>query len=199
MKIRKYLDIIEDKKVLNILRILIQSPNQYSGRQLGNLTGMTHRTCRKYLDRLVKYDILSKKLTTSSYLYSMNHNYFTDEVLIPLIKQELNAFNSIQRAIVKQFSKYCKAIIIFGSYAQNMETEDSDLDICFMIYKRQSEFNKRLIQWIANMQQRYELTVSPYILTLDEIKKKKELDIIKDVRLEGIWIYGSRAEVRELW
>jgi len=199
MKIKKYLDIIEDKKVLNILRILVQSQNQYSGRSLGNLTGMSHRTCRKYLDHLVKHGILSKKLTASSYLYSLNHNYFTDKVLIPLIIQEQNLFRSIQNKIVKQFSGFCKAIIIFGSYANNKETENSDLDICFMIYKSQPEFHKKLEQTLAEIQQNYELIISPYILTLDEVRKKKNLDIIKEIRLEGIWIYGTRSKIKELW
>lgn len=200
MKLIKYLDVLEDKTILAILRELVNGTASYTGRQIAYYTGLNQGTCQKYLDKLVSHDILHREQVGKAFLYSIHHNYFTDEVLVPLIQQEMNLIKTVHQDIINRFSGDCQAIVIYGSYARKQARADSDLDLCFMLKgSRTAEFEAKLDQFVSEMSDKFGLYVEPYVLTPDEIIEKKQLEVLQNIQTEGDWIYGSRTEVKELW
>lgn len=198
MKIRNYLDYIVSNKIWQILRIFVQIPGEYTGRHIATLARLNHRTCTQYLDHLAECGVLRRKSVGRANMYTMKDTYYTRQVLIPLIRQEQAIYNVVKDRLIKHFSAYVKAIIIFGSYARNEEDDHSDLDVCLII-ENTTDLTKQLDECQKELDKDFELSFAPYVVYKTELKDKKKLDLIKDIRSQGDWIYGEKTEVKELW
>lgn len=200
MKIRNYLNTLNTETIWRVLRVFITLPNSYTGRQMSGITGLNHKSCLSAMETLDYEGLLMKRVVGRAHLYSLVDNYFTKDVLIPLIQQEQKLFSHIKGKIVRTFSKYCTAIIIYGSYARYEESGDSDLDLCFIVPEKSPELSERLDDFIQKINKKYTLLLSPHVLTEAEVKEKKNLSVLQDIKNEGEWILGDKVEVvKKLW
>ena len=196
MKIRNYLDIISDPAMLKILRVFIEYPKAYTGRQMALLAGLSHRTASKYLDLLEGYSMVAKKTAGKAYLYSLSENYFTNDVIRPLILKEQQLYKKTKQDIAQTFRPYAKALIIYGSYALHQETVESDLDLCIVVDKKDSVLEAAIDGYVKRMSATYALEVSPHVLTVRELKEKIETMVIKAIINDGDWITGNKRELQ---
>ena len=192
MKIRHCLDSIIDKKMLKILRLFVFFPKSYTGRRVSAITKLNNRTCRLYLEDLYAKDILNRDIVGRSYLYSLQHNYYTDELIVPIIEKEKALYINIKTEIVNQFESYCHALVIYGSYASYRETDYSDLDLLLVVKKKENiQFDKLLDEYMSGMSDKYSIEVSPHIVTLNEFESKKNIEVFQAIMNDGDWLYGE--------
>ena len=150
---------------------------------------MNHKTCLLYLNSLCDIGILNKKIIGKSHVFSVNESYFWDEIK-RLFEGEVKLQIKLKKDIISTFSERCIKIIIFGSYARKEETCDSDLDICFVIKKgSQNKIKKVLETYEPDFLDRYLCHYSPYLITEAKYNAEK-LPIIKEIKKEGVVIYG---------
>ena len=194
MKIRNYLETISDPAMLKILRVFIEYPKAYTGRQMALLAGLSHRTASKYLDLLEGYSMVAKTTAGKAYLYSLAENYFTNEVIRPLIQKEQQLYQKTKQDIAQTFRPYTKALIIYGSYAKHQETAESDLDLCIVVDKKDSVLEATIDGYVKKMSENYALELSPHVLTVKEFREKKETMVIKAIINDGDWITGNKRE-----
>ena len=88
-----------------------------------------------------------------------------------------------------------KRAVLFGSIAEGAEKINSDIDIFFLVkdrkYKRKLEL---LLDKLSNIcLEAYGNRLSPYILTEQEMKKKKSLKLISEIN-KGIQIFPVRKD-----
>lgn len=103
---------------------------------------------------------------------------------------ERKEINQMVEKIVKEY--HPKKIILFGSYAYGVPTEDSDIDLLII-----KDTNKRHIdRWVEvkrilrDISQK--LAVSPFIYTENEIKERTAIKdfFIEEILQKGEILYG---------
>ncbi|MEK7846516.1 MAG: hypothetical protein AAB257_06090 [Nitrospinota bacterium] len=73
---------------VNILRILFNSPQPLSGRQVGELAELTHKGAIHALKTLVDLGAVRQRKVGKAYQYSLlKNNVFVEKIIIPCIKK----------------------------------------------------------------------------------------------------------------
>lgn len=200
MKVRNYLDIFNNEKIWKILRIFVQYENSYSGREMASLTKINNATATSYLEYLCDRNILIKQVRGKSYIYELKKNYYTQEVIIPLINQERSLYEKIKEVLCKKLGKHCTAIIVYGSYSRNEEIETSDLDVCLIVPEETELLKKELDEIGIDFLDTYSLDFAPHIFTEERVKQNLNMEVLQEIKNTGKWIYGKKGSiVRKLW
>lgn len=115
-----------------------------------------------------------------------------------LFKKNIKLRNILEKLIAKlteRFVSEIHSIILFGSYAKGKATRTSDIDVLFIV----SDIKNRALREgvereCARFQYSHNIKVSPIISDIKEIKKmleaKEKINIGKEIRAEGIPLYG---------
>lgn len=87
------------------------------------------------------------------------------------------------------------SIILFGSYAKDHPTKESDIDILFIVSDlKNKELRDNIERECASFQYSHNTRVSPVITDIPELKKmlkSEQLTVGKEAREYGIPLYGS--------
>ena len=91
------------------------------------------------------------------------------------------------------FQNNISMIILYGSAARNKTTDESDIDIAFIIKKKMDDqTKKRFISWAADMDIRYEKVFSIVDIQEDNMKKwERVLPFYQNIRKEGIVLWRA--------
>lgn len=118
-------------------------------------------------------------------------------------KEEIYRENPKIRAVIesliskltKDFISDIHSIVLFGSYAKETSTKNSDVDLLFIVTDLK---NKKLREGIeresASYQYSHNIKVSPLITDIKEFKKMleaEELNVGNEAKACGISLYGS--------
>ena len=199
MKIRKYLDIIQNNIVLKILRHFVLFTGDYTGRHVALIIKENPKTTRKYLDGLYNQSILDRQIAGKSYLYSLRDNYFTKSILIPLITDEDKLYGKVLAELeTLLINNKCTAAAIYGSYARREEADDSDLDLFILVKKKNDKLESALDDMARSMLDKYSLELAPHIIEESEWEAKKDMQVIKDIYQTGQWLFGQTEAIKWL-
>ena len=124
------------------------------------------------LKLFVKYNILISKRRSNIDFYSINlNNPISLQFLQYLEAQENISFSKldmiselINKIPVKEYS-----LIVFGSYAVNKNTKDSDIDIAFLIENREKE--REMKPYVNDVKLNYHVKIDEHYFTFEEIIK----------------------------
>ena len=189
MNLRSFLLDVLSTKSLTIFKFFhLTKKGDFSGREISMHTKQNHVVCLKELEKLVSARLLRKKRVGASYLFSINRNVYWDLIIFPLLKSEEKIFSQVKKDIVNVLGKYSSKIIIFGSYARGEQGSDSDIDVCFVV-KDKKKAQRILDEYKSMFFKKYQCHLSEYLVTQNQ-HDTSSLDIIRDIRREGIIIYG---------
>lgn len=204
MKITNPLDkILDNEAKVRILRFLFRTGAQWNGRQIAREVGVTPATSHKALQGLHKEDVLLLQNVGKTHLYSLNNgNYIVSGLLKPLFNREDKVLSGIVSIIKKSIiSSAVKnniiSVVLFGSVNLRKDSPKSDIDLAVIVkdkerlHKVESLFesiDKKISAEFGN-------TVLPYFNTAAEFraKRKRGLDIIKNILKSNTLIYGEEA------
>ncbi len=190
MRLRHYLDVIDGKITWGILRLFVFNPIPYTGRHIAEIVKVNHVTCSAKLEKLVNAGILKKTITGKSYLFQLNHSYFMDKVIAPLIRKEFELYPQIQKEIENAFGPDFNAIIIYGGYAKKRETLESDLDVC-LISKEETNLTQKQEDFISEFREKYLVSLEVNLFSREDFVKNLNKPVIKSIVHEGDWLRGS--------
>ncbi|MBT5855887.1 hypothetical protein HOH87_04555 [bacterium] len=199
MKIRHYLDGIEDQKVWDILRVFVDGSPFITGRQMSYLLSMNHKTCTRYLEKLVGTAILERRVVGRAYLYSLRDNYYTRKVIIPLITQEKALYEAIMEDLVSVFSPFCHSIVVYGDYAHGLEKDVSALQVCFIRDSYDKQFNDLVRQLNHQLLSDYELSLQEIVMDFQNLGEPAHLALLQEIKDDGEWVYGDKQEILDVW
>lgn len=195
MKIHRALEsIFGSHAKVNILRVLFASPQPLSGRQVGELSGLTHRGAIQALGSLVEIGAVRQRRVGKAYQYSLSKgNVFVEKIIAPCIKAEKGLLDDLKNDIVAHFGKAAVSLILYGSLARGEEKKGSDIDVFAVVKAKdeKSEVEERAASKNPYFNERYGGLLSLQCFTLDEIKRKKTLPLIKSVTKEGMLLSGK--------
>lgn len=198
MKINRVLeDIFGSPGKVRILRVLIASPQPLSGRQVGELTGLTHRGAIQALRSLVELGAVKQRRVGKAYQYSLlKSNIFVEKIIMPCIKAEKGLLDDLKNEIVAHFGNSTVSLILYGSLARGDEKKGSDIDVIAVVKNgiEKSRVEEKAASKALYFNDRYGGLLSLHCFTLDEIKGKKALPLIKSIKKEGLLLSGKPLE-----
>ncbi len=165
---------------MNIMKIFFQKPTrEFTTREIARKTNVAPATASKVLKELKKKGILKSKKIKNMILYRANleSDLYRDIKLFYNIRKmkESGLIKELNRVFIKP------TIILFGSAANGLDTEDSDFDILVIsevkkeikLYKFEKKINRKI-----------------QILVTEDIHKIKNKNLINSI-LNGIVIQGE--------
>ena len=152
------------------------------------------------LKQLTKNKLLLSKRKGNLDIYSLN----LDNPFLLQTLQYIDAQNSLdfpQLGLIKEVinkvpvKNYC--LLVFGSYAENRQTKESDLDICFLIENKQIEkkikpyFNEIKLNFVVNADEHY-VTFNDFVKML----LREEENLGKQIFRKHILFYNADVYYR---
>lgn len=195
-------DILGQISKVKILRFLITSQAQLNGREIAKNVGLSHVKVHTALKELSRHGLINVRSVGKSLVYWLNEEHLlAKDVLMPMFEKEAKIPQLIPNIILKESKTPLPlSIILFGSFAKNNASPDSDIDIALiypdhknksLIRNELTEVEKRITRLFGN-----HLACVP--IKIREFKKrfKKNQRFIKEVVKTGKVIYGkSIAEI----
>ena len=140
------------------------------------------------LKQLTKNRLLFSKRKGNIDIYSLNlFNPYLIQTLQYIEGQnnlDFHQLDIITEAINKiPIKTYC--LLVFGSYAENKQTKESDLDICFLIENKQAE--KKIKPYFNEVKLNYPVEVDEHYITFSDFIKM----LLRDEENLGKQIFKS--------
>lgn len=205
MRFHQPLSYILDNRIkVDILRFLLKTAAEWSGREIAKELKISPAACHKALKSLYYEGIVFLRAVSHTHLYRLNQQHLiTQNFLKPLFQQELQGVNNLISLInlkVKRVDAGIISLALFGSILAGKEKPHSDIDL-LVIVKRETDKPKteKLLSELDSL-----LTVktgnilSPYIQTVEEFRRKHKrgLSVIKNIINSHLLIRGK--PVRDL-
>jgi|GEM_PF-1515187 len=192
-------NLLAQKSKIKILRFLLKTGMEFTGREIARNINMDHKTCHSALSELSQPGVVFANHTGSSVLYKINQkNMLVTELLIPLFRKEENLLKTIAQFLVKKIRIPILSAMLFGSIAQNHARETSDVDILIITSDKKTQ--KAVVAALARLEfdfiQKFGNMLSPLVITQNELLNKlKEKDkLITTILRTGKTISGKTSE-----
>lgn len=106
----------------------------------------------------------------------------------------LKIVDNLITKLTEKFISKIYSIVLFGSYAKETATKQSDIDILFIVGNmKDRNLRESIERESASYQYSHNIKISPLITDIEEFKKmlnSKELNVGKEVKEHGISLYG---------
>ncbi|MDD4353953.1 MAG: nucleotidyltransferase domain-containing protein, partial [Candidatus Nanoarchaeia archaeon] len=150
------------------------------------------------IKKLVDLELLSKKKIGNSMIYKLNINSLKSQSIIGFLAEN-HAFNKLkeQMAIINNLAKKIPtlffSLIITGSYAKNMQKNNSDLDL--VIITDNSIESKKIYSEINHYSQISIPKIHPQVFKESEFKQmllEKSANFGKETAKNNLIIFGAQ-------
>jgi predicted nucleotidyltransferase len=184
---------------IRILRVLSASPQPLSGRQVGELCGLSHRGAIQALESLVGLGAVRQRKVGNAYQYSLSRgNIMVEKIIEPLLKTEAALLDDLKKKIVAKFGKDAVSLTLYGSVVRGTEQRGSDIDVLAIAGddRMKADLEEKSASLAPFFRERYNALLSLHCFTLAELKSKRNLPVIRSVKEEGMTLSGK--PLREL-
>ena len=192
-------DIMGHKSKIKLLRYLINSKLELTGRQLSRATGIHHRTAHNALKELASFGIVVMHQTGRAIIYKVNdNNLLLERILRPIFTLEKSLLSQTIVMILRRTGVRVISAIVFGSVASSSERGTSDIDVLFLVSSKREQH--KLIEGLEKIEYdfllKYGNMLSPLVFTIDEfVKRLRQKDrLILNIIQKGKSVYGKTIQ-----
>lgn len=138
MRFRRPLDeILGRRSKVALLRYLVNSGRETTGRELARSVGLDHKTCHDALRDLDRNDIVRRRRVGRAWFYQLNRGFpIIKDVLEPMFTWERELPDRFARDLRKEFGRDALSIFLFGSTAKQTDVAESDIDLLIVARDR---------------------------------------------------------------
>jgi len=186
--------ILKSEKRKKIVITIFESPKrQWSCSTLEDLSRLPHATVFRTLQTLKDFGILKTvRINRKDVVYLLSESPFIYE-----IKRIFSIDTSVMKKIAERFakkiaSKDIESIILYGSSLKGNIKPDSDVDILVVINKEDKLIEEKIYDEAASMSSKINKTISPVIISKNELNKEKKNQFISSVKANMEVLYGKR-------
>lgn len=191
------LDVLNSKTKIKIIKFLLTHEASMSEREIASILKVSHMSVNRTMRELAELNFVNFVTIGKAHLWRVNHKSYAFRALSELIKgvsgiQE--PIEELKKILLKNLPKtLIKRIVLFGSVAKGSERTNSDIDIFVLARDKQSkEKLESSIEKLSNICfEMYGNRLAPYILTEQELKQKKRLKVISEIK-KGIEIFSGK-------
>ena len=147
------------------------------------------------LKLLVNNNILKSTRKANLDIYNLN----LENPLSLQFLQYLEAQNNLNFSQLKIISEIIEkipiknySIIMFGSYAENKQTKNSDLDVCLLIDNKETE--RKIKPYINEIKLNYSIKIDEHYITFEDFVKmllREEENLAKQIFIKRRLFYNS--------
>jgi len=180
-----------------ILRRLTTVSQPLSGRQLAELTGLSHRGVIQAIAPLVEAGMITRRQAGRAHQYQLSRkNNVVSKIILPVFSTEAGIRDDLIGELVKIFASNTLSLFLFGSFARGEESNTSDVDVLAIAG---TDNKKKIIEktgeaMAVDFRDKYAAPLSLYCLTQEELRNRNQLALIKRVSHEGILLSGKPIE-----
>jgi predicted nucleotidyltransferase len=192
MLFSKYIEILLGSKVkVKILRALFRFQTKiFTSRELAKQIKVSHTAVLKSLTDLQDMNIIKIESHGTSNLITLNKESHLYNPIANLFNFELETLQNLEEEIRKILPK-AKSVALFGSIALKKEKPNSDIDI-LIITKDKSEVNEIIAKKQEIFSKKFGNVISAYIMTENELKRKRNTAFVKDLLQNYVLIKGDK-------
>lgn len=194
MRFTDYLDeILGRRSDIRILRTLLDHPEkEFTENELADVCEVSQKTVNRAMPKYVDYGLVDVRTVGRANVYSVNSGHYIVKQLNTLFNKEERAREELEKVLKNTFQNddAILSLSIFGSVARGQEEPTSDIDV--FILTRDKESTRQKIEKISEkVMERFGNALSEYILTPEELREKRDSQVIKRITSEGILIIGE--------
>lgn len=203
MRIHDKLDeILKQGSKIKILRFLSAEKDEHTGRRIARGIGMSPSSTYNTLQEMKREGLIDARKKGNAILYRLREdNYIVKKLLSPLFEKEKFIYNDITSFIKRRLMQARGTLIsitLFGSVVRKEETSQSDIDLLVVLKNKtgKPKIDKLLDKLHTDMVKKFGVSISPYILTVQEVKQRyhQKKPIIKSILANNELIYGEPIE-----
>ena len=191
------LDVLNSKTQVKIIKFLLTHEASMSEREIASVLKVSHMSVNRTMRELTEFNFVSFVTVGKAHLWKVNRKSYAFRVLSELIKGVSSIKEPIEdlksMLLRNLFKTLIKQVVLFGSVAKGLENTNSDIDIFILVKDKQDK--KKLepqIEKLSNLCfEMYGNRLAPYILTEQEMKQKKKLNIISEIH-KGLEIFPEK-------
>ena len=168
---------------LKTIELLTNNPEKrFTMNQIAKQLNESYSFVNRTLTKMIRDGLILKEKVGHSFLCGLNMKNDRSKALIIMNevdkKQKFLNKNKELKLITGDILSKIEAdsIAIFGSYAKNTQTKDSDIDIFILTEKRLD-----ITGIVRNIHAKYGREISPIVMTKKQLGKQKGKAIIKEI------------------
>ena len=175
-----------------VLRVLLNTAQGLTGREIARQARMNHQACLQSLTRLEKLGLVRRQRGGSTHLFAMNREHeLLAKGILPLLRVERDFGRQITRMLKRDFEDVVLAGGIFGSVARREESPESDLDVCLIVASAADRevAHARVSESAPTLWRRFGVRIAPVVLTRAELKRRfaKKDPLVESMFAEAVW------------
>jgi predicted nucleotidyltransferase len=172
--------------------------SQFHVREMAKLMKKSHVTLLPHLKELEKINVLKFKIEGKNKIYFLNtDNSKTKEYLS--IAEKIKALKLLEKEIFinklyTELQNLSGSLIIFGSYANNTQNKESDIDILYI-----GNLSENQEKTIKNFEKLYNKHI--HLVKMDEKTFVKSLnsELIQEIIKNHVILYNQDGFINNLW
>jgi len=127
-------NILGQRSKVRILRLLLRSHAQLTGRQIARQTDLNHATCHAALRDLARYGIVLRITAGTAHLYRLNEEHvLVKDVLSRAFGAEADLLDDYADTARRALRIPVESVIVYGSVARGAKRPESDVDLLFVL------------------------------------------------------------------
>ena len=189
-------DLLKSEAKLRIIKFLLTHEAAMSEREIASVLNTSHMSINRTMQELADLNLVHYVVVGKAHLWKVNRNSFSYKMLNKFIKNAegwIDPLAELKQIILRELPlRLIERVVIFGSISKNIEKPNSDIDV-FILVKKSVGLEKiedSIDKLSSECLEVFGNRLSPYILTEQQLKQKKSLEIISEVN-KGIQIYPN--------
>jgi predicted nucleotidyltransferase len=187
------------KAKLKMVTFLLNHEAAMSEREIASVLQVSHMSINRFLKEMADLNFVNYVTIGKAHLWKVNRKSYAYEVFSRLIGDISRArmpLEDLKKTILENLpGSLIKKVVLFGSVAKGLESENSDIDIFILV--KNLEMKKEVEGFVERLSIRcldiYGNRLAPYILTDHEIKQKRNLNVILEIN-QGIEIFPGQGK-----
>ena len=176
-----------------IVRLLASYPTkEFTGREIADLIGVSHRAVDLALGDLVSLDIMTVHRIGRANVYTANEESQRFKSLASLFKEEARTRDALFEE-VRSSIPHVLSCVVFGSVARGEEGRDSDLDL-LVITDAPRDLREALDGLRVKVAKMFSLHLDPIVLTPKQLREKWRTPYVVSATAHGRLVAGESLE-----
>jgi predicted nucleotidyltransferase len=198
MKFQKPLnEIFQNLSHVKVLRVLVNSELDLTGRQIAALAGLSAMGAKKALDHLGELNLLAVRRVGQAYLYRLREdNLIVQRLLRHLFINEKKLLEEELKKVAQHFSGIAHSVYLFGSVSRHEESFESDIDLCIIVrdVDMMDRAQEKALEMTDHLGKVTGVTPTILVLTREDFQGRYQSgdDLAKDIIEKGTILYGTR-------
>lgn len=190
---RDYIEMLLGSRVkVKILRTLCRHRGkEFTIRELAEFLNISHTGVRKALSDLYKMNAIRIRAIGRSHAIAINAESYVADLVDKIFKTEEETLRELVKLLRERLDDPAiTSAQIFGSIARGEEDPLSDIDL-FILTKDKEKAEDAVSELQREVSLRFGNTISPYILSGEELADKDKSQILEEIRKKHITVCGK--------